>query len=84
MDQFLNARLMSLELKVGVEVQKQENDGFFTKEAVNKAVSTVMEEGNEIGKEVRSNHAKWRQFLLWEGLEESYMSSFIQSLQELL
>ncbi|KNA06116.1 hypothetical protein SOVF_184020, partial [Spinacia oleracea] len=50
-DQFLNARLMSLELKVGVEVQKQENDGFFTKEAVNKAVSTVMEEGNEIGKE---------------------------------
>lgn len=84
-DQFLNARLMSLELKIGVEVEKRENDdGFFTKEAIEKAVSTVMEAESEVGKEVRANHAKWREFLLKEGLEDSYMSCFIQSLQELL
>lgn len=32
-DQFINARMMSLEWKIGVEVEKRENDGFFTKEA---------------------------------------------------
>uniref|UniRef100_A0A803LQJ7 Uncharacterized protein n=1 Tax=Chenopodium quinoa TaxID=63459 RepID=A0A803LQJ7_CHEQI len=83
-DQFLNAKFMSLELKVGVEVEKRDNDGYFTKEAIEKAVSLVMEPGSEVGRVVRANHAKWREFLLKKGLEDSYMSSLIQSLQQLL
>ncbi|KNA10017.1 hypothetical protein SOVF_148220 [Spinacia oleracea] len=83
-DQFINARMMSLELKIGVEVEKREDDGLFTKEAVHKAVSLVMEEESEVAKEMRVSHDKWREFLLQEGLEDSYISSFIQSLRQLI
>ncbi|XP_021735841.1 UDP-glycosyltransferase 79B30-like [Chenopodium quinoa] len=83
-DQFISARMMSLEWKVGVEVEKRKNDGLFTKEAVHKAVSLVMEEDSEVGRDVRANHAKWREFILTEGLEDSYISSFIMSLQQLI
>ncbi|KNA05253.1 hypothetical protein SOVF_192080, partial [Spinacia oleracea] len=82
-DQFINARQMTLDLKIGVEVEK-DNDGLFTKEAVCKAVSLVMEEDSEVGKEVRATHAKWREFVLREGVEDSYISSFIQSLRQLI
>nr|ABD83276.1 Fgenesh protein 16 [Beta vulgaris] len=83
-DQFMNARQMSLELKIGVEVESTETDGFFTREALCKAVSLVMDEQSEVAREVKANHAKWRDFILTEGLEDSYISSFIQSLQHLL
>ncbi|KAK9698598.1 hypothetical protein RND81_08G116100 [Saponaria officinalis] len=83
-DQFINARMMSLELKVGVEVERRDQDGFFGREDVRKAVDSVMEENSEVGKEVRANHAKWREFILNDGLEESYITSFIDSLYDLL
>ncbi|KAK9698600.1 hypothetical protein RND81_08G116300 [Saponaria officinalis] len=84
-DQFVNARVMSLELRVGVEVEKRgEEDGFVSREAVQKAVSVVMDDGSEVGKEVRENHAKWRNFLFQEHLEESYVSLFVQNLKDLI
>ncbi|KNA11579.1 hypothetical protein SOVF_133920 [Spinacia oleracea] len=83
-DQFTNAKQMSLELKIGVEVEAKEDDGLFTKEAINKAISLVMEQDSQIGREVMVNHAKWRDFILTEGLEDSYITTFIQSLQHLL
>lgn len=83
-DQFINARQMSLELKIGAEVESREEDGFYTKEAISKAVSSVMDEHSEVGREVRANHAKWRDFILKQGLEDSYIISFINSLQQLL
>lgn len=83
-DQSVNARMMSLDLRIGVEIDKRDEDGFFTRKAVCKAVMTVMEEESEVGKEVRSNHAKWKEFLLREGLEEAYISAFIQNLQDLV
>ena len=57
-DQFINARMMSLELRVGVEVDRGEEDGIFSREDVYKAVEAVLDEASEAGKEVRSNHAK--------------------------
>ncbi|XP_074321791.1 UDP-glycosyltransferase 79B30-like [Silene latifolia] len=83
-DQFVNARMMSCELRVGVEVEKGEEDGFFTSETVSKAVVTVMDEESQVGREVRTNHTKWREFILKEGVEDSYINSFILSLQHLL
>ncbi|XP_074303844.1 UDP-glycosyltransferase 79B30-like [Silene latifolia] len=83
-DQFINARMMSFELKVGVEVEKREEDGFLSREAVCKAVTTVMDEDNQVGREVRANHTKWREFILKDGVEESYITSFIKGLQQLL
>jgi len=83
-DQFLVARLMSCLMKVGVEVEKRDSDGFFTREAVRKAINLVMEEESEVGKEVRANHAKWRELLSKEGLEENYIGKLVQGLQGLL
>ncbi|XP_073127877.1 cyanidin 3-O-galactoside 2''-O-xylosyltransferase FGGT1-like [Henckelia pumila] len=83
-DQFVNARLMAGELKVGIEVKKGEEDGLFTKEGVIETIKMVMEEESEIGKEIRANHGKWRDFLLTEGLEDSYIDEFVQKLTSLV
>ncbi|XP_074304011.1 UDP-glycosyltransferase 79B30-like [Silene latifolia] len=83
-DQFINARMMSGELRVGVEVETREEDGFLSREAVCKAVATVMDDESQVGREVRANHTKWREFILQEGVEESYISSFIKDLQQLV
>ncbi|XP_065877306.1 cyanidin 3-O-galactoside 2''-O-xylosyltransferase FGGT1-like [Euphorbia lathyris] len=81
-DQIINARLMDGDLKVGVEVEKSEEtqEGLFTRNSVCKAVKTVMDDENEVGKEVRLNHTKWRDFLLSQGLENSYIDDFVQKL----
>ena len=83
-DQIINARVMSRNLKVGVEVEKGEEDGLFTREGVCKAVWTVMDEDSKTGKEVRDNHAKLRALLLNKDLESSYIESFNKKLQDLL
>lgn len=82
-DQFINARMMSMYLKVGVEIEKRDDDCCFTKETVSKAIQMVMEVESEVGKEVRAQHTKWRELLLKEGLEDSYIDEFIQRLQDL-
>ncbi|CAI9087358.1 OLC1v1021413C1 [Oldenlandia corymbosa var. corymbosa] len=83
-DQFINARVMSGDLKVGVEVKKGDEDGLFTKDGVCEAIKLVMDENSEVGKEVRANHAKWKEFLLGEGLESSYTDEFIHKLHGIL
>ncbi|EEF39808.1 cyanidin 3-O-galactoside 2''-O-xylosyltransferase FGGT1 [Ricinus communis] len=83
-DQIINARLMDGDLKIGVEVEKGEEDGLFTKDGVRKAVKAVMDDDSEVGKEVRTNHMKWREFLLSKGLENSYIDAFVNKLHALL
>ncbi|GMI72304.1 hypothetical protein like AT4G27570 [Hibiscus trionum] len=83
-DQVINARMMGGELRIGVEVEKGEEDGVFTKDDVYKAVKTVMDEESELGKETRANHAKWKDFVLAPGLENSYINDFIMKLHDLL
>ena len=58
MGKLFQARMMSLHLKVGVEVEKGEEDGLFTKETVYKAVRTLMKEDSEFSREVKTNRAK--------------------------
>lgn len=83
-DQIINARMMSRDFKVGVEVEKGDEDGVFTTEGVCKAVKTVMDDESEVAKEVRTNHAKWREFFSGKGLENSCLDSFEQKLHQLL
>ncbi|KAK3207059.1 hypothetical protein Dsin_021105 [Dipteronia sinensis] len=83
-DQIINARLMGGDLKVGVEIEKDEEDGLFTREGVCKAVKTVMDENSEVGKQVKENHAKHTQLLMKQGLESSYIDGFVQNLHDLL
>ncbi|XP_038689061.1 cyanidin 3-O-galactoside 2''-O-xylosyltransferase FGGT1-like [Tripterygium wilfordii] len=83
-DQIINARLMGGDLKVGVEVEKGEEDGVFSRNGVCKAVKGVMDDDSELGKEARANHAKWREFLLGGGLENSYIDGLVKNLHALL
>ena len=83
-DQIIQARLMAGDLKVGVEVEKGEEDGLFTKEGVCRAVMDVMDENSEIGKQVRESHATHREFLLKQGFESSYIDGFVKNLHDLL
>lgn len=83
-DQFFNARLMSGAFKVEVEVERREDDGFFTKEAVYEAAMASMEREHEVGKDVKDNHARWRELVQRDGFEESYINGFIRKLQDML
>ncbi|KAK8546785.1 hypothetical protein V6N13_093828 [Hibiscus sabdariffa] len=83
-DQIINARLMAGDLRIGVEVEKGEEDGLFTKDGVCKAVKAVMDNESELGKETRANHAKWKEFLLAPGLETSYINDFVMKLSTLV
>ncbi|KAH7568851.1 hypothetical protein JRO89_XS06G0061200 [Xanthoceras sorbifolium] len=83
-DQIINARLMAGDLKVGVEVERGEEDGLFTREGVCRAVMSVMDENSDVGKQVRENHATQREFILSQGLESSYIDGFVQNLHGLL
>ncbi|KAL5831279.1 hypothetical protein ACOSQ4_016633 [Xanthoceras sorbifolium] len=73
-DQIINARLMARDLKVGVEIERNEEDGLLTREGVCKTVMAVMDHHDEnikVGKQVKENHAKHRELLLSPGLEDS-------------
>ena len=83
-DHIVNARMMGENLKIGVEVEKGEEDGWFTKESVSKAVKIVMDDENEVGREVRTNHAKLRNFLVSHNLESACVDGFCQKLRDLL
>ncbi|XP_028766473.1 anthocyanidin 3-O-glucoside 2''-O-glucosyltransferase [Neltuma alba] len=83
-DQFINSKVMSEDLKVGVEVEREEEDGVFTRESVCKAVKVVMDGDGEIGQKIRSNHNKWRQLLLATGLEDAYLDEFVHKLRSLI
>ncbi|KAK6124375.1 hypothetical protein DH2020_041868 [Rehmannia glutinosa] len=83
-DQYIHARLLSRDLKIGVEVEKGDEDGLFTKEGVHMAIMAAMAEDSEIGKEVSANHDKWREFLLSKGFESDYFDNFVENLRGLL
>lgn len=83
LDQSLNTRLMADELKVAVEVERDEN-GWFSKESICKAVKSVMDSDNQIGCLVRENHSKWKKILTRPGFMSEYVDNFIQYLQGLV
>ncbi|XP_059452281.1 cyanidin 3-O-galactoside 2''-O-xylosyltransferase FGGT1-like [Corylus avellana] len=83
-DQIITAKMMAKSLKVGVEVERGEDAGLFTKESVCKAVRAVMEVDSEVGRLVRANHAKLRDVLVSEDLQSSYIDSFSQKLKHLV
>ncbi|KAF5190621.1 Udp-glycosyltransferase 79b30 [Thalictrum thalictroides] len=82
--QFPHTKFMTKDLKVALSVERREEDGWFTRESVCKAVKLVMDEGSEVSKQVRANHHKWKEFLLSEGLESSYIDNLIIKLQDML
>ncbi|WJX20073.1 anthocyanidin 3-O-glucoside 2'''-O-xylosyltransferase [Trifolium repens] len=59
-DQFFNSKLIANDLKAGIEVNRKEEDGYFYKEDILKAVKIMMVDyEKEPGKSIRENHMKW-------------------------
>ncbi|OVA09362.1 UDP-glucuronosyl/UDP-glucosyltransferase [Macleaya cordata] len=83
-DQCLNSRILTGGLKVAVEVERREEDGWFTRESVCSAVKAVMDEESQIAAELKANHCKLRELLSTDGLESSYMDNFIKKLQDVM
>ncbi|CAL9239157.1 unnamed protein product [Arabidopsis halleri] len=82
-DQVLNTRLMTEELEVSVEVQREET-GWFSKESLSVAITSVMDQGSEIGNLVRRNHSKLKEVFVSDGLLTGYTDKFVDTLENLV
>ncbi|KAF2583099.1 hypothetical protein F2Q70_00008039 [Brassica cretica] len=82
-DQVLNTRLLTDELEVAVEVQREET-GWFSKENLSVAVNSVMDKDSEIGSQVRKNHSKLKELVVSPGLLTGYTDKFVETLENLL
>ncbi|KAL5719448.1 anthocyanidin 3-O-glucoside 2'''-O-xylosyltransferase [Ranunculus cassubicifolius] len=76
-DQFINSGFMSKGLKVAVEVERRDEDGWFSRENVSKAVKSVM----DCGDENRANRHKINQLLSAQGFRDNYLNKFVTELQ---
>ncbi|OWM81425.1 hypothetical protein CDL15_Pgr007463 [Punica granatum] len=81
-DQILNTRLLTEELKVGVEVERDEK-GWFSKDSLCKSIKSVMDKDSELGAMLRKNHAKWKEVLGSPNFTNGYIDEFIRDLEEL-
>lgn len=82
-DQILNARIIAGEMKVAVEVEREEN-GWVSKENLCKAIKSVMDEGSEVGEMVKKNHAKWRGVFVRNDFMGGYIDNFVKDLEMLV
>ncbi|KAI7747467.1 hypothetical protein M8C21_030740 [Ambrosia artemisiifolia] len=81
-DQFFNSKLIALEWKAGVEVNRRDEDGYFGKDDVFEAVKSVMMEiEKEPAKVVRENQKKWKEFLKNGEIHNKYVADFVESLK---
>ncbi|KAF8025838.1 hypothetical protein BT93_F2618 [Corymbia citriodora subsp. variegata] len=73
-DQFMNSRMMADELGVAVEVKKEgERERFLSKESLSEAIKLVMDKDGEVASRLKSNHAKLKDVVAGEGLQESHL-----------
>ncbi|KAI3472720.1 hypothetical protein Pfo_028084 [Paulownia fortunei] len=83
-DQFLNSKLVSGDLKAGVEVNRRDEDGYFGKEDIKRAVEMVMSEVDEEPyKTIRENHKKWKSFLLNKGVQDNLIMGLVKEMEEI-
>ncbi|XP_024636372.2 UDP-glycosyltransferase 79A6 [Medicago truncatula] len=84
-DQFYNSMLIADDLKAGIEVKRNDEDGFFEKEGILEAVKGVMVEvDKEPGKQIRENHMKWREFLLDKEIQNKFITDLVAQLKSLV
>ncbi|KAL1294912.1 hypothetical protein HN51_055757 [Arachis hypogaea] len=81
-DQFFNSKLIAIDLEAGIQVNRRDEDGYFGKCDIAKAVKIVMVEGDkDPGKNIRENHMKWRNFLLNEGIQNKFIIDLVAHLK---
>ncbi|XP_022858928.1 anthocyanidin 3-O-glucosyltransferase-like [Olea europaea var. sylvestris] len=81
-DQYVNSKLVHGDLKAGVEVNRIDEDGFFGKEDIKRAVETVMLNINEEpGKSIRNNQRKWKEFLLNKDIQNNFIKNVVKEME---
>nr|BAC10994.1 rhamnosyl transferase [Nierembergia sp. NB17] len=74
-DQLLNAKLVSGDMKAGVEVNRRDEDGYFSKDDIEEAVEKVMVE-----KVIRENQKKWKEFLLNKDTHSKFVEDLVHDM----
>ncbi|XP_060668560.1 UDP-glycosyltransferase 79B2-like [Ziziphus jujuba] len=82
-DQILNTRLQVEDLKVAVEVKREENK-WFSKESLSEAIKSVMDKDGKVGLMVKNNHTMWRQVLTKPGFMSGFVDRSVDDLKELV
>lgn len=81
-DQFFNSKVIGMELKAGVEVNRQDEDGYFGKNDVFEGVKSVMKKvDEEPSKSIRENHKKWKEFMQDDEMHRKYIDDFVEKLK---
>ncbi|KAH0636506.1 anthocyanidin 3-O-glucosyltransferase [Solanum tuberosum] len=84
-DQFLNAKLVSGDMKAGVEVNRRDEDGYFGKQDIKEAVEMVMMEvDKEPGKFFRENQKKWKEFLLNTDIQCKFIEDLVYEMKAMV
>lgn len=78
LDQGLNARLLE-DKKVGIEIEREEEDGSYTRNSVDEAIRLVMSE-NEKGKNLRDNAKGLSAIFGDKVLQDGYTDKFVEYL----
>ncbi|XP_071708655.1 UDP-glycosyltransferase 91D2-like [Rutidosis leptorrhynchoides] len=78
-DQGLNARMM-VDKQVGIEVQRNEQDGSFTKDSVARSLTSVM--ANDEGKIYKVNAMELSQIFSDTKIHKKYVDDFIEYLEK--
>ncbi|WCJ17787.1 UDP-Glycosyltransferase superfamily protein [Euphorbia peplus] len=81
-DLVVHSMIMVEELKVAIEVKKEEN-GWISKASLSNAIKSVMSLESEEGLMTKKNHARWRKFLLDKNMQQTYLDTFINKLHDL-
>ena len=82
-DQILNTRLLVEEMKVAMELER-EDCGWFSRKSLSKTITSVMDKDNEVGIMVKRNHAKWKEILASPDFMSDNLDKFVQKLQDLV
>ncbi|KAL5554439.1 hypothetical protein UlMin_041840 [Ulmus minor] len=85
-EQIMNCRLLVEELKVAVEVEREENYNkkrWFSKESLSRAIKSVMDKDCEVGIMLKQNHQKWREVFTEPGFMSEYIDKFVHDLERI-
>jgi hypothetical protein len=77
-DQYLNAALFARDLRLGVEVARRGEDGWFGRQDVCDAVAAAVAEGGG------GDAGKWADFLTDNGVQGRFADEFVRQLRELV
>lgn len=79
-DQGLNARLLE-EKKLGIEIERNERDGSFTRDSVSESVRSAMAEGSDTGKLLRERTMEMKGLFGDRDKNERHLDEFVHFLK---